>query len=188
MAIFEMIFVFHVLGYFEEGFLSLQLALNLGILLHLGGTWDSTSEIHMNRIPYPPYSLNTFNLFLNTLLPFVFVISMISLVLLVVKQLVLEKERRLKESMKMMGLRPWLHNVAWMFHFGVIFLVVSLLMTFFLTVKLVDQGAIFEYSSYFGVFLVFMFYSIQALACCFLFSTLFSNGESYFNLPFKKRS
>ena len=128
-------------------------------------------------MPYPPWTDNVFNTFVATLLPFAFVISMISLVLLVVKQLVLEKERRLKESMKMMGLRPWVHNVAWLIHFGVIFFVVSIIMTLVLSIKIVAQGAIFPNSSVIGILLVFLFYSFQAIACCFFLSTLFSNGK-----------
>ena len=77
--------------------MTLQLVLNLGIIGAGANPYnfdDSTELIQMQRMPYPPYKENQYSAFINTLLPFVFVIAMISLVLMVVKQLVLEKERR----------------------------------------------------------------------------------------------
>ena len=107
-------------GYYREGFLYAQNGLNKGIgdflMNRFPSSFSSSSsissnssgsplagaKIQMKRFPYPPY---TNDLFVNAIqinFPFIFVLSFVVTVLDIVKNVTVEKEKKLKESMKIM--------------------------------------------------------------------------------------
>ena len=109
-------------GYYREGFLYAQNGLNKGIgdflMDRFPSSFSSSSsssssnsssssplaeaKIQLKRFPYPPY---TNDLFVNAIqinFPFIFVLSFVVTVLDIVKNVTVEKEKKLKESMKIM--------------------------------------------------------------------------------------
>ncbi len=84
--------------YTKEGFLALQYALDQVIVnMKLGALSDMPLvDIHMKRFPYPHYNDDNFVLVLQQQLPFILMLSFVFSALQIVKDVVYEKERKLK--------------------------------------------------------------------------------------------
>ena len=149
-------------GYWREGFLTVQNALNKAIgeyLLKSSSSFSSTSssssasssssssssdyaksDIHLKRFPYPPYIDDIFVNAIQLQFPLIFVISFVITVLDIVKNVTVEKEKKLKESMKIMGLSNWLHWSAWLFKCTLFVTLNVALITILLTIKWTPRG------------------------------------------------
>jgi len=93
-------------GYLEEGFLSLQNAVDFA-LIKLSA--DASSDVDVDEVtmrfqrsPYPPYVDDNFVLVVQQQFPFIVMLSFIFCAMQIVRDLVYEKERRLKVN----GLGP----------------------------------------------------------------------------------
>ena len=81
--------------YFEEGFLSLQRAVDFAIIKFKGGNMTDT-EVSVKRFPYPDYIHDPFVLAIQTTLPLLLMLSLIFTALNIVRDIVFEKEKKLK--------------------------------------------------------------------------------------------
>lgn len=89
-----------------------------------------------------------------------------------------EKERQLKESMKIMGLPSWLHWTAW-FTKIMIFMVISItLMVVLLKIRWESDIAVFTHSNGFALWLFLFVYSISVTMFIFMMSVLFSKANT----------
>lgn len=166
-------------GYSEEGFLMVQHHLDMAVarvLAKKAGTVTRNINVTLNamRFPFPPYIEDNFLISLSLLFPIIIVFSFIYPAVNLSKSLVIEKERRLKESMKMMGL----HEACnWTAHF-----IKSLLMAMpciavmvtLLFVKLGKDLCILNFSEWTLVATFFVVYQISNIFMCFMISTFFS--------------
>ena len=87
--------------YYDEGFLSLQHAINLALIKEIDASSESEIDgmrIQMRRFPYPPYVDDNFILILQRQLPFLILLSFIVTAPNIVKDIIIEKENRLKVS------------------------------------------------------------------------------------------
>uniref|UniRef100_A0AAZ3PIM6 ABC transporter domain-containing protein n=1 Tax=Oncorhynchus tshawytscha TaxID=74940 RepID=A0AAZ3PIM6_ONCTS len=120
-------------GYFREGFLAVQHAVNKAIMRSYnstGAAWLlSHTRVVLRRFPFPPFIYDVFILAIQNQLPLLLVLSLTYTSLNIVRAVVQEKERKLKEYMRMMGLSNWLHWTAWFLMFF-LFLAISM---FFVT-------------------------------------------------------
>ena len=81
----------------QEGFLELQNALDQAIMQELSPNHSMTLlSPNLNRFPYPPYNNDLFILVLQNQFPFIVMLSFVFSALQIVKDIVHEKERRLK--------------------------------------------------------------------------------------------
>lgn len=163
-------------GYLRESFLLVQHELTLATakVLHGEPPHEEAFEFKMARFPFPPYINDLFLFLLSFLFPSLIVFSFIYGSVNLTKSLVIEKERRLKESMKMMGLREQYH---WMAHFikATIWTLPSLIiLVVLLCTKLKNDIAILNFSNPVVLFLFFFTYEISNICLCFLISTFFS--------------
>ncbi len=85
----------------------------------------------INRFPYPEYLQDGFLYAIQFGLPLLLMLSFLFTALNITREIVHEKERRLKESMKMMGLYNAVHWAAWYFKCFVFLLVRSCVCWFF---------------------------------------------------------
>jgi ATP-binding cassette subfamily A (ABC1) protein 3 len=87
-----------------EGFLTVQRAMDLSIVYELGGGQPSTMEkinqvsLQLKSFPYPPYADDEFIFILTTQFPFIVMLSFIVTAPTICKDVVLEKEKKLKVS------------------------------------------------------------------------------------------
>jgi len=84
------------IGYYYEGFLSIQRAVDLQIMLELGGTKARNVEVELKSFPYPPYTNDRFIVVLQLQLPFIIMLSFIVTAPVICRDVVLEKEKKLK--------------------------------------------------------------------------------------------
>lgn len=85
-------------GYYKEGFLSIQYAVDQAFVNYFknASNYIDGIDVLLKRHPYPPYLDDKFVLVLQTQLPFFILLSFIFPALNIVKELVHEKERKLK--------------------------------------------------------------------------------------------
>jgi ATP-binding cassette subfamily A (ABC1) protein 3 len=165
-------------GYYEEGFLTIQHLVTMAVanVTSNGLTKAQENELNLTaqRFPYPPFIKDLFLVALQFLFPVILMFSFIYPAVNQTKNLVLEKEKRLKESMKMMGLKDWLHWFAW-FLKSLLWLAISVaIITIFLCVKIKDGVGILNSSDWSLVYFFFIMYSITTISFCFMLSTIFS--------------
>lgn len=94
---------FYFLGYVREGFLAIQNAVNLAIIEKLGNgslkghdRLGMIDELKLRRHPYPPYNDDNFVLVIQQQFPLILMLSFVLIALNIVKDVVHEKERKLK--------------------------------------------------------------------------------------------
>ncbi len=93
--LFELDFVGIILiGYFREGFLTLQNAVDMAVLQSQGATLNHATL--MQRYPYPPYFEDLYVIVLQTSFPDLIMVSLVLVVLNIAKSVTYEKEKRLK--------------------------------------------------------------------------------------------
>ncbi|XP_037074307.1 ATP-binding cassette sub-family A member 3-like [Pollicipes pollicipes] len=167
-------------GYFINGFLAMQHAVSAAITEHISGQ-EVTFAVNAERVPYPSYNDDQFLVVLQGWLPLVIMLSFIYPSINIVKNIVVEKERRLKESMKMMGLPNWIHWMAWWAK-SFVQLVISIgLMTLLVVVDWYrgpEGEAVLSRSDPSVIFVFLLLYTITSIAFCFMISTWFSKANS----------
>ncbi|CAG7726830.1 unnamed protein product, partial [Allacma fusca] len=175
-------------GYHSQGFTYLQWAVDCSVIKYFSKELDhhpfdprksslGDYQILLQRFPFPAYVEDELLIALQGWLPLIFLMSFIYPVINTTKAIVVEKEKRLKESMKMMGLPNYLHWSAW-FTKSFMFLVISaIFMTTLLKVKFTDGLAIITYGSGTVLFAFLLSYLFCTITLAFLISSLFSKAN-----------
>lgn len=89
--------LYSFVGYMSEGFLTLQHQINVGLIRALDPNVSEHSlHVQLQRFPYPPYLDDNFVLVIQQQLPSIILISFIFSALQIVKEVVHEKEHKLK--------------------------------------------------------------------------------------------
>ncbi|XP_063961818.1 phospholipid-transporting ATPase ABCA3-like [Lytechinus pictus] len=165
-------------GYMREGFLSLQHAIDKAFLQYVDPSLTDEFRIEMQRYPYPPYLDDLFILAIQGQLPYLLFISLVYPMINIARTICHEKEKRLKESMRMMGLSNWLHWTAWFIKFFVFLLISTIFMTVLYTVPVGPQGAIFKSSGPTVIFVFLLLYAMSTIALSFAVSVFFSKANT----------
>lgn len=100
-------------GYFREGFVVVQKAIDFALISVLSNRSIDNVDINLKRFPYPPYDDDKFVAIIQALFPFIIIISFIFTVILTAKAIVYEKETGIKEAMKLMGMKTWVYWLSW---------------------------------------------------------------------------
>lgn len=82
--------------YFEDGFLSLQHAVDFAIIKYKGNMADVKSIVSAKRFPYPDCTDDPLIIAIQTTLPLLLMLSLIFTALNIVRDIVYEKEKKLK--------------------------------------------------------------------------------------------
>ena len=81
----------------SEGFLSLQRAIDTAIIQNIYPQYNASAvNINVQRFPYPPYNDDMFVLVLQQQYPVILLLSFVFCALHIVKDIVMEKEKRIK--------------------------------------------------------------------------------------------
>lgn len=129
--------------------------------------------VQLRRFPYPTWLSDGFLFAIQFGLPFLLMLSLVYTALCTVRNIVHEKERKLKESMKMMGLRSWVHWSAW-FAQSFIMMLISMVIICFE----IKFGKILEHSDITLIFVWLMMYALASISFCFMISSLFSKASN----------
>lgn len=154
----------------KSGFLTIQNLVMNGITQSKapGSPILASIFVPMHGIKYinDPFMTN----FAGTLGFFLFVTSLVP-VCRMISKVVTEKETKVRESMKMMGLSDTPYWLSWLIMYTLIYFVIAFLST------LVGFG-IFEYCNKFILFLLFFLYGLSCLAFSVLICSIFNKAKT----------
>uniref|UniRef100_A0A182IZM7 ABC transporter domain-containing protein n=1 Tax=Anopheles atroparvus TaxID=41427 RepID=A0A182IZM7_ANOAO len=166
-------------NYYAEGFASVQNAISRSVLEMRGVRNDTLPHVELKRFPYPAFYDDPLLRGLENLFPSIIMVAFFYSCINTVKFITLEKEKQLKESMKVMGLRGWIHWVAWFVRTLTLLAISITLVTILLSCNLTTNTkvAIFQFSNRFLIWLFFIVYGITTIMLCFMISTFFSKAN-----------
>ncbi|XP_075035584.1 phospholipid-transporting ATPase ABCA3 [Mixophyes fleayi] len=168
-------------GYQREGFLAVQHQVDRAIMYQhankTGRDLLDRVDVSIRRFPFPPYVNDLFILAIQNQLPLLLMLSFTYTSLSIVRALVLEKERKLKEYMRVMGLNSWLLSMAWFIHFFLLLLVSVFFVTLLLCIQVSGQGAVLTRSDPTLVFVYLMVFAVSTISFSFMISSFFSQAN-----------
>ncbi|XP_076468682.1 phospholipid-transporting ATPase ABCA3-like [Babylonia areolata] len=144
--------------------------------------WRPGAELNVSswkvqRMPYPPYINDVIVQVLQQNFPTVLLLSFILSVIIMSKNIVEEKEKQLKESMKLMGMSSAAHWTSWFLLFFFYLVIASAVYTLLMSVKLGSKPSVLVYSDPSLIFVFLVLYSISIIAFTFLVSTFVSKAN-----------
>uniref|UniRef100_A0A336L4T4 CSON004232 protein n=1 Tax=Culicoides sonorensis TaxID=179676 RepID=A0A336L4T4_CULSO len=168
-------------GYAREGFLTMQNVISREFIERIQMEGDenfTVPEIFVQRFPYPAYKSDKLLLGLEFLFPVIIINSFLYVCINTVKLLTVEKEKRLKEAMKIMGLSDKLHWFAW-FAKSIIFLTITIsIITILLKWPIKENVAVFTKSNFTTIWCFLFLYSVTLIMFCFMLSSFFSKSST----------
>ncbi|KAM4605225.1 retinal-specific phospholipid-transporting ATPase ABCA4-like [Polymixia lowei] len=157
--------------YIWGGFAYLQDMIEHGILkLHTGNDWPL--GVYIQQMPYPCYVDDLFMITLNRCFPIFMVLAWIYSVSMTVKSIVLEKELRLKETLKAMGVTNGVIWYTWFIDSFIMMTASTALLTL-----IIMGGKVLNYSNPILVFLFLLTFTIATIMQCFLMSVFFNKAN-----------
>ncbi|XP_033932213.1 phospholipid-transporting ATPase ABCA1a isoform X2 [Pseudochaenichthys georgianus] len=162
---------FEDLRYIWGGFSYLQDVIEQGIIRAITGTKEKTG-IYIQQMPYPCFVDDMFLRVMSRSMPLFMTLAWMYSVAIIIKGVVYEKEARLKETMRIMGLN---NGTLWLSWF--ISSLIPLLISAALLVVLLKMGNLLPYSDPGVVFIFLASFGIVTIMQCFLISTLFSRAN-----------
>ncbi|MEQ2170671.1 Retinal-specific ATP-binding cassette transporter [Goodea atripinnis] len=159
------------LRYVWGGFAYLQDIIEHGIIrTHTGKEWPL--GVYLQQFPYPCYVDDLFMLTLNRCFPIFMVLAWVYSVSMIVKSIVLEKELRLKETLKTIGVT---NGVIWSTWFIDSFFMMGT-STALLT-AIIMGGRVLNYSNPVILFLFLLSFTTATIMQCFLLSVFFNQAN-----------
>lgn len=160
----------YMFGYSYSGYATLQKMVDSYIFSLYGEPTSVMASVSM--MPTSTYQTDNFQFVISSVLGIFYMLSFLYPISRTVRALVVEKETRVKEGMKMMGLTDSVYNLSWFITTTTQMTIVSGLIT------LVTGSSVFEYSNKVLVFLYFEVFSLAAMNMCYLMATFFSRSKA----------
>lgn len=161
-----------IYGYTFSGFSTLQLMMDSYIFSQYSDAEvDVKVMASIGLMPTEDYETDDFQFVISSTLGIFYMLSFLYPVSRMIRALVLEKEQKIKEGMKMMGLTDFAYNLSWLITTVTQMALVSGL------IVLVTMSSVFEYSNPFLVFVYFLAFSLAVINMCFLMATFFSKSK-----------
>ncbi|XP_041938349.1 uncharacterized protein abca12 isoform X2 [Alosa sapidissima] len=154
---------------YNRGFIYLQEAIDRAIIESQLGQPVQDPAVQLQAFPYPCFAKDEYLESISFAFPLVLMIAWVLFIANFVKKLVHERELRLHEYMKMMGVNPISHFFAWFIESAVFLLVTIVILTIIL-----KAGKVLPNSDPFLLFLYLCDYGFSILAISFLVSTFFN--------------
>uniref|UniRef100_A0A8C5HCB1 P-type phospholipid transporter n=1 Tax=Gouania willdenowi TaxID=441366 RepID=A0A8C5HCB1_GOUWI len=167
---------FNDLRYIWGGFAYLQDMIDHGIVRVQTNTTNTTTSqplgVFAQQMPYPCYVDDVFLRSLASSLPLYMTIAWIYSVAMIVKSIVAEKEARLKETVRIMGMSSTIYWLSWLVSCGLPLAISSVLLTLVL-----KYGKVLQYSDPSVIFVFLMVFCLATITQCFFISVLFSKAN-----------
>uniref|UniRef100_A0AAY4CUV3 P-type phospholipid transporter n=1 Tax=Denticeps clupeoides TaxID=299321 RepID=A0AAY4CUV3_9TELE len=162
---------FEDLRYVWGGFSYLQDVIEHSIIRALTKTKEKMG-VYIQQMPYPCYVDDIFLRVMSRSMPLFMTLAWMYSVAIIIKSVVYEKEARLKETMRIMGLD---NGILWLSWF--ISSLIPLLISAGLLVLLLKMGNLLPYSDPGVVFLFLASFGVVTIMQCFLISTAFARAN-----------
>mmetsp|Transcript_24977 Transcript_24977/g.75215 ORF Transcript_24977/g.75215 Transcript_24977/m.75215 type:complete len:1447 (+) Transcript_24977:67-4407(+) len=127
----------------------------------------------IKAFPFPEYDSTQFVQIVSGFLGTFIVLTYLYTALSITRGLVEEKQARLKEAMKMMGLTSWVHWAAWFIKYFLF-----MMMSVTLIAVMLVFGRIFENSDFSVIWVLLVLYASSTITFCFLLSTFFDSANT----------
>ncbi|KAK5973565.1 ATP-binding cassette sub-family A member 1, partial [Trichostrongylus colubriformis] len=167
--VFDRRMPFTDLKYVTYGFSFLQEAIDRAII-GLRVKSNQSLGMYAQQEPYPCVAFDKFNIVV--FLGLFVILSFICPAALLVKNIVYEKELRLKEQMRIMGLGDMVHLWSW----AIISLVINLTSTAIIA-AIIKFGNLLTAVDFTLIFVFLSLFAIASIASCLLLSTFFTNAN-----------
>ncbi|XP_052283854.1 phospholipid-transporting ATPase ABCA3-like [Dreissena polymorpha] len=166
--------------YHDTGFLTLQYLINKEFIKLKNSTSDIGTglNVSMQKMPYPPYLDDVLATVLQSNLPLFLVFSFILNTIQMAMNLAYEKEKKLKEAMKMMGLKTSMYWISWFVKNLIYLVLVIIAYTLIFSIKLQEKGRVINYADMSLFFVFLLLYILALIAFAFMVSTFFSKANS----------
>ncbi|KAJ1067367.1 hypothetical protein K5549_010485 [Capra hircus] len=168
-------------GYIREGFLAVQHAVDRAIMhYHANASAHQLFEkltVIAKRFPYPPFISDPFLVAIQYQLPLLLMLSFTYTSLSIIRAIVQEKEKKLKEYVRMMGLSSWLLWTAWFLLFFLLLLVAVSFMTLLFCIKVKKGVAVLAHSDPALVLVFLACFAVSSISFSFMVSTFFSKAN-----------
>ena len=128
-------------------------------------------RVRVTPFPTHPYRLTSFYALVGSVFPLFFTISFLLPAFFMIRAIVTEKEMKLREGMRMMGMSDLALTAAWYTVYISQFLVIALIVA--LTVKL----SFFPRTDFGLLFTLFFSVGVASTSLCFLISVFFSRAK-----------
>uniref|UniRef100_A0A8C0RA63 ABC transporter domain-containing protein n=1 Tax=Canis lupus familiaris TaxID=9615 RepID=A0A8C0RA63_CANLF len=167
-------------GYNQEGFLAIQHALDKAIMQH--HAHNATTRMFedltvlVKRFPHGAHIQDKFLLILQNEFPLLLMLSFICIELIIINSIALEKERKMKEYMCMMGVNNWQHWAAWFIMFFISTLIVISFMTILFCIE-VHGVVVFRNSDPSLIFVFLLCFATATILFAFMISTFFQKAH-----------
>ncbi|XP_067108192.1 glucosylceramide transporter ABCA12 [Osmerus mordax] len=153
---------------YTRGFVYLQETIERAIIETQTGRKIAEPAVQVQAFPYPCYYRDEYLESLAFALPLVLMLSWVLFIADFVKKLVHERELRLHEYMKMMGVSPTSHFFAWFLESATFLLITISILTIIL-----KAGHVLPKSDGLLIFLYLCDYGLSIIAMSFLISSFF---------------
>ncbi|KAI4872788.1 hypothetical protein NFI96_020720 [Prochilodus magdalenae] len=151
-----------------RGFSYLQEGIERAIIAMQAGKEVHEPAVQVQAFPYPCFYKDEYLNSISFAFPLVLMLAWVLFIANFVKKLVHERELRLHEYMKMMGVNPISHFFAWFIESAVFLLITIIILTVIL-----KFGKVLPNSDAFVIFLYLCDYGLSILAISFLVSSFF---------------
>ncbi|EMP41143.1 ATP-binding cassette sub-family A member 12 [Chelonia mydas] len=155
---------------YSRAFIYIQDSIERAIIELQTGKSPEEIAVQVQATPYPCYNKDMFLSSVTYSLPFALMAAWSLFIAAFVKKLVQEKDLRLYEYMKMMGVNSSSHFIAWFIESATF-----LLITVMFLIIILKVGNILPKINVVILFLYLMDYSLSIIAMCYLISVFFNN-------------
>ncbi|XP_077388934.1 phospholipid-transporting ATPase ABCA1b isoform X2 [Festucalex cinctus] len=162
---------FEDMRYVWGGFAYLQDVVEQALIRAMTGTKEKTG-VYIQQMPYPCYVDDIFLRVMSRSMPLFMTLAWMFSVSIILKSVVYEKEARLKETMRIMGLDSAILWLSWF-----ISSLIPLLISAGLLVLMLKKGNLLPYSDTGVVFLFLASFAVVTITQCFLISTAFARAN-----------
>ena len=156
--------------YYLSGFLSLQRTLNEFAMSRINCT-NADTNLWSMPMPTAPYSQNAFFKAVGFLLGLTIAMAYLYPTSRTIKSMVEEKECRMKETLFILGVRPWAHWLSWVVTTSIIFFVIAILVTVTLSTNVLMHSSPAYLFTFIGLF------STATIGFCFVIASFFSRAK-----------
>ncbi|XP_044745815.1 phospholipid-transporting ATPase ABCA3-like [Coccinella septempunctata] len=147
-------------------------------LLRYSGKPFKLPKMLIQRFPHPSYIQDFFLISMNqaSLFGYLFMTAFIYTHINIVKSITYEKEKQLKESMKIMGLPTWLHWTAWFCKFIIPYLVITIFLVVMMKYE-TKNGPTLLYADCCLLFTFFLLFLSAMITYSFALSVFFTKAN-----------
>ncbi|CAK1547174.1 unnamed protein product [Leptosia nina] len=164
-------------GYVNEMFIALQNSISMELISRLTNTDLNNFDVHIQRYPHPAFIEDLAVDALNFIFPMFVMISFSYTAVNIVRAITLEKEKQLKEIMKIMGLPTWLHWTAWFVKQFIFMLVISSFLVVLLKINwFTNEEGFSDYAVFTNTPWTVLFFFITLYLTCMIFFSFMLSG------------